>query len=277
MIRHTQGDSFLLITQHDHALLSGKLAERVGNAMFSPPSPYRETVDAVALHDCGWPMHDDAPTLNGAGEPLDVLESPMDIATRVWAESVKRAAAKHPYTGLLVSLHVTALSNVAQSNRPIPHERAKTPAEHFMLNKFQQAQFEQQEVLRKRLDMRTDLPLHNGLAEPGADPAEDLLIFNYGLLKTMDQISLDLCSGANLFNAIEDVYPTPGDSPVTIKLRHTNPGAMELSPWPFAAERLEFDVPCRRLPAKPYAGVEAFRAAYLDAPVESFCVAIAAR
>lgn len=277
MIRHARGDAFLLITQHDHALLSGKFAERIGNALFAPPSPFEQTVAGIALHDCGWPVHDDdGPTLNGKGLPLHVLESPMGVATRVWAESVRRATERDPYTGLLVSLHVTALSTFARSQGWIPHERAKTPAEHFMLNKFQQKQFEIQEGLRRLLDMRTDLPLHNGLADPGVDDAEDLLIFNYNLLKTMDRISLDLCCSEDLFPQIEDVYPRPGESPLTIKVRHTGPGAMELSPWPFAAERLAFEVPCRRVPAKTYASDEAFREVYRDAPVEHYRVHVAA-
>lgn len=276
MIRHQQGDAFLLITQHDHALLAGRFARRVGNGMFAPPSPFEEVVDGVALHDCGWPLHDDEPTLNHEGQPLHVLESPLAVATRVWSASARLAAAKDPYTGLLVSLHVTALSTFAQPQDPIPHERAKNPAEHFMLNKFQQQQFELQENLRKQLEMRTDLPLENGLAELGADPAEDLLLFNYGLLKTMDRISLDLCCREELFSEIEDVYPQPGESPVTIKARHTGAGALELSPWPFAAERLAFEVPCRRLSAKTYADEAAFRQAYRDAPVEQFKVAVAA-
>lgn len=277
MIRHTRGDAFLLITQHDHALLSGKFAERIGNAMFAPPSPFEEAVAGVALHDSGWPVHDDdGPTLNEKGLPLHVLESPMAVATRVWEESVRRASERSPYTGLLVSLHVTALSNFAQSQGWIPHERAKTPAEHFMLNKFQQKQFEIQEGLRRQLGMRTDLPLHNGLAEPGVDDAEDLLIFNYNLLKSMDRISLDLCCSEDLFPQIEDVYPRPGESPVTIKVRHAGPGAMELSPWPFGDERLSFEVPCRRVPAKTYAGAEAFHEVYRAAPVEPFRVTVAA-
>src|SRR5688572_20860555 len=229
MIRHTRGDAFLLITQHDHALLSGKFAERIGNAMFAPPSPFEAAVAGIALHDCGWPVHDDeGPTLNAKGLPLHVLESPMDVATRVWGESVRRACERDPYTGLLVSLHVTALSTFAQSQGWIPHERAKTPAEHFMLNKFQQGQFEFQENVRRQLGMRTDLPLNNGLAEPGVDEREDQLLFNYHLLKTMDRVSLDLCCSEDLFPQIEDVYPRPGESPLTIKVWHTGRGTMEL-------------------------------------------------
>jgi len=169
------------------------------------------------------------------------------------------------------------LSTFAQSQGSIPHERAKTPAEHFMLNKFQQQQFELQENLRKQLKMRTDLPLHNGLAEGGADEAEDLLAFNYGLLKTMDRISLDLCCSEDLFQEIEDVSPRPGEQPLTINVRHAGRGMLELNPWPFADERLEFELPCRRVPAKSYADADAWSATYRDAPVEAFKVTVAAR
>src|SRR3954447_21600882 len=105
MIRHRLGDEFLLITQHDHAQLSGRFAARVGNALFSPPTPYLETVDGIAMHDCGWPLHDDArPTLNPHGRPLHVLESPMSVAVPVWSESVRLATEHNAYSGLLVSL-----------------------------------------------------------------------------------------------------------------------------------------------------------------------------
>ena len=279
MIRHSHGDSFVLITQHDHAQLAGRFAERIGNTLFAPPSPFEESVAGVALHDCGWPSHDnEAPTLNPKGMPLHVLESPMDVATRVWAESARSAAAQNPYTGLLVSLHVTALSNFARSAWPggLPHEHAKTPAEQFMLNKFQQQQFELQENLRRQLGMRTDLPLENGLAEPGVDDAEDLLAFNYGLLKAMDRVSLDLCCSEDLFDEIEDVYPRPGEAPVTIKVRHAGRGALKLSPWPFGVERLDDTVPSRRIPAKSYASAEAFHEVYRAAPVEPYAVSVAA-
>src|SRR5205085_4925097 len=116
----------------------------------------------------------------------------------------------------------------------------------------------------------------NGLAEPGVDAAEDLLLFNYHLLKTMDRISLDLCCSEDLFPKIEDVYPKPGESPVTIKVRHVGPGTMELSPWPFGVERLKLKVPCRRIPAKTYASEEAFREVYRAAPVEPYEVSVAA-
>ncbi|HSU66058.1 MAG TPA: DUF3891 family protein, partial [Tepidisphaeraceae bacterium] len=108
MIRHRREDEFLLFTQHDHALLAGRLAEHISGALIARPSP--ETIQGIALHDCGWPLHDDEPTINPRGLPLHVFETPPEISTVVWSASARRAANKDPYSGLLVSLHVLNLS-----------------------------------------------------------------------------------------------------------------------------------------------------------------------
>src|SRR5438874_5670453 len=113
MIRRAQGSHFLLITQHDHALIAGELADQFGNDNFASPIPREQTLLGVSLHDCGWPLHDIEPTLNADGLPLDVFESPRDLAFKVWTASVERAAQKDPYAGLLVSLHVLSLSVLA--------------------------------------------------------------------------------------------------------------------------------------------------------------------
>ena len=72
MIRRDMEKSFLLFTQDDHARLSGELARHYGNRFFAKAEPLEETIRAVARHDCGWPLHDQMPTLNKDGLPLDV-------------------------------------------------------------------------------------------------------------------------------------------------------------------------------------------------------------
>ena len=272
MIRHRRGDEFLLIAQHDHALLSGKFAAALGNADFAAPSPFEETVNGVSLHDCGWPLHDEKPTLNGNGLPLHVLESTMSVAIPVWSESARRASEVDPYTGLLVSLHVLALSSIAQTNDPTPHERYRDAKDLFELNKFQHRQAELQEGLRARCGLRTDVPLNQGLARFGVDVREDLLLFNYNLLKACDRLSLDLCCSEPLFETIEDVYPRPGAAPLTIELRHTGGSALTVRPWPFDVDRLEHEVPCRRVPARAYGSDEEFRAAFDQASCDTLRV-----
>ena len=272
MIRHRRGDEFLLVAQHDHALLSGRFAAHIGNDQFAPPDPSRQTIDGIALHDCGWPLHDERPTLNDKGLPLHVLESPMPIAIKVWSESARRASEKDPYTGLLVSLHVMALSFIAETNDPTPHERYRDAKDLFDLNKFQHRQAELQEQMRRRLGLRTDIPLNKGLAKPGFDAAEDLLLFNYNLLKTCDRLSLDLCCSEPLFETIEDVYPRPGGKPITLRLGHRGESEMSVAPWPFDVERLEDEVPCRRVPARPLETDESFRRVFEDAPRDTLRV-----
>ena len=274
MIRHRLGDEFVLITQHDHARLSGRLAEYVGNALFAPPTPYQETVDGIALHDCGWPLHDDRPTLNPQGQPLHVLESPMSVAIPVWGESVRGASDRNAYSGLLVSLHVLALSALAQSRDQAPHERARDRRDLFDLNKFQHKQIEHQQHLRRTLDLRTDVPLRLGLATPGTGAREDLLLFGYHLLKLMDRISLDVCSGEDLFETVEEVYPRPGAEPLTLRVGHPSHFGLTVEPWPFNQPELTLDVPARRVPAQKYADEAEFHSTYFAAAVEPVALSI---
>ena len=272
MIRHRRGDSFLLVAQHDHALLSGESARHIGNDRFARPEPFERVVQGVALHDCGWPLHDERPTVNDKGLPLHVLESPMPVAIRVWSESARRAAEKDPYSGLLVSLHVMALSFIAQTHDPTPHERFRDARDLFDLNKFQHRQAESQEELRKRIGLRTDVPLNQGLAKPNVDAGEDLLRFNYNLLKLCDRLSLDLCCSEPLFGAVEGVHPRPGAPEITLRLGHVGENTMTVDPWPFDVDRLEYGGPCRRVPATPFASNDDFWRVYEQSPRETLRV-----
>jgi hypothetical protein len=263
MIRRPTPTHFALITQHDHALFAGQLARRLGNATFSAPSPYEITVEATAHHDAGWPLHDDNPTLNKDNLPLHVFEVSAPLATQVWSASVARATNLGDYQGLLVSLHVLALSafNLA-------HLKDASRPDVFEINKFQHRQVEIQDDLRKRLGLRTDVPLHLGLAKPGTSPADDQLLFNFRLLTAMDRISLSLCTGQLLFPKIEDVHPHPGHPPLPLTLQMPDPATMTLDPWPFDQPELQFEIPTRRLPKVPFLSLEAFQSTYRTTPPE---------
>lgn len=253
MIRHRHGNELLLITQHDHALLSGRLAEQLSGTPIRKPIP--SAIQGIALHDCGWPLHDDEPTLNEDGLPLHVFETPPQIATRVWSASANRAANKDPYCGLLVSLHVLNLSLMAQASHRSPHDQ-------FELNKFQHKQIELQEDLRRRLGMRIDLPLTHGLAPAGTSEKEDALLFDFYLLRALDALSLALCCSESLFVSLDNVFPAPGAAPISIQVGRPQEFTVTLNPWPFDPDPLEFSVPARRIEARAFADVEEFRGAY---------------
>jgi hypothetical protein len=269
MIRHQQGNEFFLFTQDDHARLSGHLAGHFGNARFATPQPRKQVVDAVAMHDSGWPLHDREPTLDKSGLPLHVFDTPIPLAVRVWAESARLAREVDSYTGLLVSLHVFALSALAYQHYADPVQRPHSAKELFELNKFQQLQIEVQEQIRREKNLRTDMALQLGLAPRGTGPREDLLRFHYQILRTMDQISLALLCGGRPFSTIDDMSPAPGADPLDFRVGYPGKWRVSLSPWPFDVDAIEAEVPFRRLPAKVFADVESFRSAYAAAPLES--------
>jgi hypothetical protein len=267
MIRYRTGNEFLLIAQNDHAVFSGALAAHLGNERFAPPSPFLPTVQGIALHDSGWPLHDDAPTLDERGLPRDVFDTPIDIATTVFNASVDRAIAAHPWSGLLVSQHVLRLSS-------LPHRGDGEGRVVFAINKFQHRQIEVQESLRAGLGMRTDLPLTLGLARPGIDEEEDEFLVAAGWMRAMDTISLQLCCDQPMFDSIDQIFPRPGSPPVTLRIALAEPFVLTVDPWPFDAGELAMQMPCRRVSAAPFAGVEAFREAYAAAAVEQISMRV---
>jgi len=268
MIRHKTGNEFLLFAQDDHARFSAQLAEQLGNSWFNPPEPRKAVIDAIALHDAGWPLHDNEPTLNDAGQPLHVFETPIPIAARIWSESVRVALRTDTYTGFLVSLHVFALSALSYQHYADPQDRRKNAKELFELNKFQQSQIEIQEKIRRQMRLLTDVPLTLGLAPRGSGIEEDRLRFNYCLLKAMDQVSLAVLCGGKPFTTIEEVAPRSQSDPLDLRVMYPAPWTVAISPWPFRVDQIEMQMPYRRVLTKPFASVEEFRKSYGQAAQE---------
>lgn len=278
MIRREVDGEFFLITQNDHALLSGWLAGHVGNDRFAPPDPRQPALTGIAMHDAGWPLHDDEPTLNPRHLPTDVFETPRQIALNIWSASADRAAAVDPYSGLLASLHglsLSVLATASEQNQPEKFEPSDLLAQ-FALNKFQHRQIELQETLRRRIGLRTDLPLKHGLAQPGVDKAEDRLLHNFRLLQALDLISLAICCTQPPVHVMDNVLPRPGDKPIQMKMQRQG-NDLILNPWPFNREKLFYNIPFRRIPARTYRDESELRLLYRAADVEFLKFQIAAR
>jgi hypothetical protein len=270
MIRRNAGDDFLLITQMDHATLAQQLGMHFGNAKFARPKATSTVLEAIRLHDAGWPLHDDAPTLNDRQLPLDVFEVPRGIALAVWSASSDRAESVDPYAGLLVSLHSLSLSihvtPPVVSKQPVFDVRKMH--DQFAVNKFQHREVERQELLRQKLGMSTRVPLKHGLAEARASAADDRLRFDFKLLQAMDLISLSLCCSKLPMGETNEVLRNPSADPIKLRLSKDVDGVLRVNPWPFDEKRLELRVCCRRVPARRFDSVEEFRKRYLDADVE---------
>jgi hypothetical protein len=256
MIRRDVNGACVIITQHDHSLLSGELARRLGNGLFAIPSPYESVVLAIAEHDCGWVEPDRHPNMNPQGQPAHVFEGEILTALTAWDSSVNQVIARDKYAGLLVSLHVMALANIVAAREPNATDEISRQKQ-FRIRRFVHRQIEVQEELRRELAMRTDLPLRGGLAEEGRSPDEDLLRANMFLLEFLDQLSLDLCYDKAIFQRFDMLYPRPGEGAMGARIQRDARGIFRLSPWPFNAEQLELDVPARKIPSGPFANAGA--------------------
>jgi hypothetical protein len=273
MIRRHVGNEFWLITQHDHALLAGGLARHVGNKLFDPLP--ENAIHGVALHDCGWPLHDDAPTLSNKGQPIDVFESTPQIAIPVWQAGVDRTLATgDDYAALLVSLHVLSLS-VKATNAPPPgqHETLLTgnPKTRFEVNRFQHLQIEMQEQLRRKLGLPVDVPMRHGLAEDAKTQAELELQFHFRMLQALDLISLALCCTKPPMEQIPNVIPRAGARMLTLKVQRDG-AVLLVSPWIFKTETLHFSVPYRSVRTEPFANLAEFQAEYAGSPIKQLDV-----
>ncbi len=266
MIRRRVDDHFCLITQHEHALLSGRLASHYGNSRFNRPNPLAEVVEAVSMHDCGWQDYDRRPTLNPHGQPYDVFETPLGIALRAWSIAGQMLAEAPTYTRLMVSLHVMGLSGFAAQN-------TRTRRAEFEINRFQHAEAERQETLRRQLDMRLDVPLKLGLSVVPEIAEEEQLRRNHMVLQAMDRLSLAMCCNQTPFSQIEGIVPRDGARAMTLQFIRTAPWSMKVEPWPFDQEEIRLALKAKAVEAREYQAEE-FQEAYEEAAEEEIAFVV---
>ena len=186
IVREETDGTLGLISQNDHALVSGMLAAHWGNARFDRPRPYDSVVRAAAFHDRGWIDYEAKPTIDAAGRPPNYREVPLDerqmrafMWTGDWLGGID------PYSGLLAAKHRTGL----WQNR---YEAIKVPS---LVNRG---------AMKPEIAdfiARSEARQHD--VEAGLDAAE--VKTNYRLLQIWDMISLYLCSTATLKHGIQNL------------------------------------------------------------------------
>ncbi|MFI5377742.1 MAG: DUF3891 family protein [Tepidisphaerales bacterium] len=258
MIRRRVDDRFYLIAQHEHALLSGRLASHYGNGRFSRPDPMAQVVEAVSMHDCGWQDYDRRPALNAQGHPYDVFETPLETSLRAWGLAGELLAGAESYTRLMVSLHVMGLSGFAA-------QQTRGRRAEFEINRFQHAEAERQEILRRQLGMRVDVPLKLGLAVVPGITEEEQLRRNHLVLQAMDRLSLAMCCAQTPFSQIEGIVPREGARATALQFARTADWSMKVEPWPFDQQEIRLTLRARTVEPREYQARE-FQEAYDETP-----------
>jgi hypothetical protein len=106
MIVRDEHDTFLLITQPDHA----QLAEAIMAAVRTEPpldgAARRTILLATREHDNGWTEVDAFPTVDPAtGRPCDFMSGPAPVKHELWLRGIARAAKADGLAGALVAEH----------------------------------------------------------------------------------------------------------------------------------------------------------------------------
>ncbi len=246
MIRRDDNDGWILITQHDHALLAGNLMERWGNETFSSPQPRREVLFAVSEHDCGWEEWDSSPKINPEnGYPANFMEMESSDQTDIWMGSFESHSEEHPYSSALIALHF------ARFNRKL---LTKNPSD---VNA---------RLLEGAIDGFVAGKLGIKGSRPEALPAG--VRINLRLLQVGDIISLALCHGWESME-IADVPLDYEGGTARLALKSDDGFNFTLSPYPFSATPLELRVRARRLGRKSFSGGEDLRRSLAGAPYVS--------
>ena len=111
IVRYESDGSIVMITQNDHAQLSGLFAAHWGNDAFEKPHPYESAVRAAMFHDRGWICYETGPRLNkDTGKTPNYREVPNDaqqLEAFEWAGDWLSSI--DAYAGLLISKHRTGL------------------------------------------------------------------------------------------------------------------------------------------------------------------------
>jgi hypothetical protein len=228
MIVRDEGDTFLLITQPDHA----RLAEQIGTAMRSEPALETADRDAILLaireHDNGWAEVDADPEVEPAtGRPRDFMSGSPRVKYDLWLRGIARAAQMDPRAGALVAEH--ALTVYAY--------RREDPEWQM----FFEAITPIRDDLLKQMAMLT-----------GA--SREVFERQYRCLQLADAFSLQFCNGWTDISTLEYQTIMRGD-------------VLLISPEPFDGATVPLQVLGRRIAARRYKNDGDLRAALATAPV----------
>lgn len=126
LVRSMPNGQVLCVNQTSHGLMAAEFCRHWGNVEFERPKPYHLVMDAIAQHDNGWYEWESAPKLGVGGAPLAFIPGPIyHEKIAIWQLGIDRAAAQHPYMGMMVSRHA-ALLYTADINRLEGDERRAT-------------------------------------------------------------------------------------------------------------------------------------------------------
>lgn len=203
IVREKDGE-FILVKQHDHSQLAGRIAAHWRHR----PEPYESTLLAIREHDLGWQLLDESVRLNPTtGRPYSFMDLPLEERLPAYTWGIDQVEKIDPYAACLCSRHYVSLLR--------PYEN-----EHPLVRSF--VAKEQKRDARLTADMD--------------ETARCRLDENLELLKTCDRLSLFLClnePGENTFPRYRDGIQS---GKALLRPVWLSPSTLRFEPNPFAGQ-----------------------------------------
>lgn len=167
MIIRERTDDFVMIKQHDHAHLSGQIADNWKKENFLGDSAYDDVVLAIYEHDRSWISADDVPFWDDREQaPYSFMNFPLLPKLVFYEYGLDHVEKMNPYAGLLCSLHYASFfENVTEPQAVADYRRLER---------------KRQERLRRQCGI-------------GDETSERMLQFHFRLLQFCDNLSLYVC------------------------------------------------------------------------------------
>ncbi|MDQ0255802.1 hypothetical protein J2S74_003184 [Evansella vedderi] len=160
MIVREQNGEYMLIEQHDHALISGILAKEWNEELFIGEGRRCSVELAIEQHDACW-KELDKNIVFVAGEPASFTDYPLKDKIAAYRRGIEEMILVNPYAALLISLHYSSFF------------RGKLDEAGVI---FKQEELDRQNHLYKFLSVK-----------------EEEVHFQFDLLQLCDNLSLYLC------------------------------------------------------------------------------------
>ena len=164
MIVRERPDSFVLVEQHYHGLVSGEFARH-----WAVEVRVREAaLYAIANHDVAWRELDATVSWNEAtGRPYSFLDYPARPKLQAYANGLDNIQARSPYAACLCSMHYGSFVRDARREPEVSFREAEAARRRVIETTLSEEQIESLEYNFRLLQLCDDLSLFVCLNEPG--------------------------------------------------------------------------------------------------------------
>lgn len=164
MIVRERPDSYVLIKQHDHGLVSGEFARHWAEK----PQPFKPTLYAIANHDVGWQALDDSVRWNEeSGKPYSFADYPIEPKLRAYKKGLDLLEAKIPYAACLCSMHYASFMRGSEDEPEARFRERETKRQREIKTAMTREELDNLEHNFRLLQLCDDLSLFVCLNEPG--------------------------------------------------------------------------------------------------------------